>query len=58
MSLTHLTAHTAEAYYVPGRGGMQQTRSLSTNVLRAHRGGHVPRYTIIRAIFKVWEGGN
>lgn len=53
MSLTHLTAHIAEAYYVPGRGGMKQTWSLSTNVLRAHPGGHIPRYTVIRAIFKV-----
>ena len=53
MSLSHLTAHTAEAYYVPGRGGMKQTWSLATNVLRAHPGGLIPRYTVIRAIFKV-----
>ena len=53
MSLTHLTAHTAEAYYVPGRGGMKQAWSLSTNILRVHLGEHIPRHTIIRAIFKV-----
>lgn len=36
MALTHSTVNTAEAYYVPGRGGIQQTRSFATNILRVH----------------------
>lgn len=36
MSLTHSTANTAEAYYVPGRGRTKQTRPFATNVLSTY----------------------
>lgn len=50
MSLTHSTANTAEAYYVPGRGRTKHTWPFATNVLTVHMDGYTPRQTAVRAM--------